>query len=199
VAVCVDHESLAVRELGLRTVGEVLSHLQKGKRLVVQVVLDGQEPAVEELGAVRQTSLEGHSLYVETADPRELAVQVLEEVAGQIEQAGPMKAEAAELLQRNQPGRALEKLGVCLRAWHNAQESIVKTAELLRLDPAEISVDGRPLGEMLDEFAGKLRQIKSALEQRDFVLLSDVLLYETAEAQGQWQAAVSAMRARVEG
>jgi len=199
VAVCVDHESLAVRELGLRTVGEVLSHLQKTKRLVVQVVLDGQEPAVEELGAVRQTSLEGHSLYVETADPRELAVQVLEEVAGQIEQAGPMKAEAAELLQRNQPGRALEKLGVCLRAWHNAQESIVKTAELLRLDPAEISVEGRPLAEMLDEFAGKLRQIKSALEQRDFVLLSDVLLYETAEAQGQWQAAVSAMRAKVEG
>jgi len=194
VAVVVDRQPLAIKELGLNTIGQVLAHLQKTNRLPVQMLIDGQEPRPGELSDIRRTALDGHTLYIETANPRELARQVLDETMAQIEQSGPLKEQVAELLQKNQLGRAMEKLGACLRCWQNAQESIAKTAELLRLDAASIVVEGRGLQQMMDEFAGKLRSIKSALEQRDYVLLSDVLLYETADTQRQWLAAAAAVR-----
>ncbi|HEX2971427.1 MAG TPA: hypothetical protein VHP11_03790 [Tepidisphaeraceae bacterium] len=198
MAVTVDHEPLAVEDLGLTTVGQVLAHVQKDNRLVVQVLIDGQQPQTHQLGTIRQTCLDGHSLYIETANPHTLAIDVLNEVACQIRESDPLKDEAAELLQKNQPSRAMEKLSGCLRIWQDAQEAIVKTLELLRLNPRTITADGVPLEQMLSEFAAKLRQIKLALEQRDFVLLADVLLYEMADTSSQWLSALSAVRQTVQ-
>ena len=45
MSVTVDHQPLQAEKLGLRTVGQVLAHLQKDNRLVVHVLIDGQEPA----------------------------------------------------------------------------------------------------------------------------------------------------------
>ena len=44
------------------------------------------------------------------------------------------------------------------------------------------------------EFADQLRQIKAALVERDFVSLSDVLLYETSQTNQRWQAVLAAVR-----
>lgn len=194
MAVTVDREPLAVNDLGLLTVGQVLSHLQRDNRLVVQLLIDGEEPAPAELGRVRQTILDGHTLYIETADPRGLALEVLDEVARQIEESEPLKAEAAELLQKNLANRAMEKLSGCLRVWQDAGQSIEKTAELLRIDLRTLQVDEQPLERLLSRVSDQLRQIKSALEQRDFVSLSDLLLYEMADSSQQWLSAVAAMR-----
>ena len=60
-SVTVDREPLAVADLGFSTVGQVLSHLQRdNNRLVVQVLIDGQEPDGTALAALRQRPLEGH-------------------------------------------------------------------------------------------------------------------------------------------
>jgi hypothetical protein len=197
MAVTVDREPLAAEDLGLRTVGEVFAHLQKKNRLVVQVLIDGEEPEAERLGAVRQTHVKDHAVYIETANPRSLALEVLDDVQRQLHEAEGMKDEAAELLQKNQSGRALGLLGRTIRTWQNAQESVSKVAELLRLDLAAVDVKGTPLHAMLSGFSGQLKQIKAALDQRDFVLLSDVLMYETAETTGNWTAALEAMQEMV--
>jgi hypothetical protein len=47
---------------------------------------------------------------------------------------------------------------------------------------------------VLAEFADQLRQIKAALVERDFVSLSDVLLYETSQTNQRWQAVLAAVR-----
>ena len=193
MSVTVDHEPLAVSELNLETVGQVFSHLQRENRLVIQVLIDGEVPQAHELGRLRQTRLNGHTLFIETADPRELALEVLDEVVQQINESEPLKAEVTELLHRNLTGKAMEKLGVVVRAWQHAQESITKVTELLRIDLKHVDVEGRPLEEMLNDFSCQLRAIKFALEQRDFVSLSDVLTYETAETSAKWLAAVEAM------
>ena len=44
MSVTVDDELLPADEMGLQTVGQVLAHLQKENRLVVQVLIDGHEP-----------------------------------------------------------------------------------------------------------------------------------------------------------
>jgi hypothetical protein len=190
--VTVDRSPLPAEELGLRTVGQVLSHVQQENRLVVHMLIDGEEPGP--LAIAREVPVRGHTLYIETADPRKLALSVLDEVQEQLGEADRLKSEASELLQKNQAPKALERLSGCFTTWQHAQESLVKTARLLRIDLAMIDAGGQPLADMLTDFASQLRQIRSALEQRDFVLLNDLLLYETTEASRRWGAALESMR-----
>ena len=51
--------------------------------------------------------------------------------------------------------------------------------------------------ELFEEFTRQLKQIRVALENRDFVTLSDLLLYETTETSTQWRSALSAMKATI--
>lgn len=196
MSVTVDQERLEVEELGLRTVGQVLSHLQRDKRLVVNLLIDGRAPDLDHLPKVKQFPVTGHTLYIETAEPRDMALEVLAEIGNTIAEAERLKGEAVDLLQRSgAAGKAMEKLSGCFSAWHGAHESFVKTAQLLRIDLDTLRVDGASLSVMLAEFTDQLRQIKHALEGRDFVTLGDVLAYEMADTTARWSAALDAVRA----
>jgi len=197
MSVTVDDRTLAFEELGLQTVGEVIAHVQKEKRLVVQVLIDGQEPDLGRMSAVRCRPLQGHTVYIETTDPKAMALEVLEALEEQLEESDRLKKEAADLLTANQQPKAMEKLSGVFTIWQAAQESMVKTAQLLKLDLAAISVNGSPLPDVLESFSQQLRQIKAALENRDFVTLGDILTYETNQTSDQWCQALEQMRAAV--
>ena len=196
MSVTVDRQTLATQEMGLQTLGQLIAHLQKDNRLVVHVLVDGEEPDLSQMGSVRKIPLDQHTLFIETADPRELAAQALSEVDAQLEEADQIRQDASDLIAQNQNQKAMEKLSRCFTMWQNAQESVLKTAQLLRLDLSNVRIGGgdRPLTEMIAEFADQLRQIKSALENRDFVLLNDILTYEAAESTSRWRSAVQSLR-----
>jgi hypothetical protein len=197
MAVTVDHQPLLTHQLGLRTVGQVLAHLQKDNRLVVHVLIDGREPDPVGFGSVRREAIDGHELFIETADPRQLAIDALSEVGQQLREADRLRLEASNLLQRNSPFKAMEKLSGCFSTWQNAQESVLKTAQLLRLDLAALPVGETTLTGLLAEFTTQLRDIKRALEHRDFVALNDILRYEATRTSEQWREALDSLRARV--
>jgi hypothetical protein len=197
MSVTVDDQTLQAEQLGLRTVGQLLAHLQKDNRLVLHLLIDGEEPDLEQLASVRQAPLEGHTLYIETALPQQVAGDVMDELAVQLTEADQLKAEAADLLQKNQCAAAMEKLSGCFVRWQHVQQSILKTAELLRIDLAAIHVGQRSLEELFATFTEQLRGIRTALADRDFVTLGDILLYETADTTAQWQQAIAAVRVAV--
>src|SRR5438128_862694 len=93
-SITVDDQPLPAEKLGLKTVGQVLAHVQKENRLVVHVLIDGQEPDLEHLSSIKQSLLHGHTLYIETAEPREMALEVLDEVEWQLEEADRLRSEA---------------------------------------------------------------------------------------------------------
>ncbi len=198
MSVTVDHRPLAAENLGLKTLGQVLAHLQKDSdRLVVHVLIDGEEPDLAHLGKVKQASVSGHTVFIETADPRQMAVEVLDEVASQLDEADRLKTEAAELLQKNQNGPAMERLSGCFTTWQHAQESVLKTAQLLRIDLSLVRAGTRTLAELFTEFSRQLKQSRMSLENRDFVTLGDILLYETTETSAQWRNAIAALKATI--
>ena len=192
--VTVDHEPLAAEALGFTTVGEVLSHLRRDNRLITNLLIDGQEPDLERIGTVRKSPLDGHTVFIETAEPREMALEVIEAVGTQLQEADRLKGDAAELLQRNQPVKAMEKLSGCFTTWQTAQESIRKISQLLKVNLDDVRVAGRSLSALMHDFAAQLREIKGSLEQRDFVTLSDILTYEATETSAQWRMALAAVR-----
>src|SRR3954470_14055169 len=197
MSVTVDRQPLATEEMGLETLGQLIAHLQKDNRLVVHVLVDGQEPDLSHMGSVRKIPLSQHTLFVETADPTQLAIQALTEVDAQLGEADRLRTEASDLIVQNQNQKAMEKLSGCFSTWQHAQESVLKTAQLLRLDLGAVRVNGRPLTEMVSQFAAQLREIKSALENRDFVLLNDILTYEAVQTTGSWVAAVNSLRGAI--
>jgi hypothetical protein len=192
--VTVDHAPLQTEELGLVTVGEVLSHLKRGQRLVVHVLIDGQEPDLRRLADMRKSTLKDHHVFIETADPHEMALDVLKEVESQLGEADRIKNEAAKLLQTNQNVRAMEKLSGCLTTWQHAQESLLGTARLLKIDLERISIGDRRLTDVIIEFTQQLKQIRSSLENRDFVTLTDLLIYETTQTSAHWRQALQCLR-----
>lgn len=192
--VTVDHSTLRAEELGLRTIGQVLAHLQRERRLVVHVLIDGLEPDLGRLGDVRKSPLKGHHVFIETVDPHEMAMDILKQVEAQLGEADRIKGEAAKLLQNNQNVRAMEKLSGCLTTWQHAQESLLGTARLLKIDLENITVGGRPLTSLIAGFTEQLKRIRTSLENRDFVTLGDVLIYETEQTSAEWREALEAMR-----
>jgi hypothetical protein len=198
MSVTVDNRELATEALGLKTVGQVLTHLKKspaGKpRLIVHVRIDGEEPDLKRIKAVKKFPLAGHTVFIETADPRDMARQFLDEVDAQLTEADRLKSESARLLNNNQYAPAMEKLGGCFKTWQHAQESLLKTAQLLRIDPQRIKVGGRALTELLGDFTANLRQMRTALDGRDFNTLADLLAHKMSRAVEQWRDAVRSFR-----
>jgi len=194
MSVTVDHQVLRAEEMGMRTVGQLLSHVQRDNRLVVNLLIDGQEPDLDRISTVKRSLLAGHTIFVETAEPRRMAMDALHEVEHQLSEADRLKSDAVDLLQGNSVEKAMQKLSGCFSTWQNAQESITKTAQLLRLDLDMLRVEDQSLSELLSDFATQLRSIKVSLEARDFVTLCDILTYETTQTTDRWRQALEMMR-----
>lgn len=194
MSVTVDHQPLETEGLGLKTVGQVLAHLRRSSRLVVNVLIDGKEPEPGQLREIKRASVTHHTVFIETTDPKKLAGGVLDEVETQLREADRMRGESVELLDRNQPASAMEKLSSCFSTWQSAQETVLKTAQLLRIDLSCVRVQGRAFTDLLADFTGHLREIKSALEERDFGGLARLLKYDTDRTCVQWYAAIRSLR-----
>jgi len=195
--VMVDQQPLATGDLGLETVGEVFSHLARANRLVVHCLIDGQSPNLDQLPAVKQSPLDGHTLYIETADPRQMAREALADAQSDLGNADAAKDEAAAQLRRNQFPLAMEKLAICISAWQRAEQALVGTAKLLNINIDAVLTDAALPPDWLTVFAENLRQLGVALQARDAVALTDLLAYETTQTTSQWQEAIAAMSARL--
>ena len=198
MSVTVDHEDLAVDAIGLTTVGQVLTHLQRDNKLVVNLLIDGARPDLTQMPRVRVAPLAGHTLYIETAEPQAIALDVLADVDAELDEGERLRAEVVDHLHRNAPAPAMERLSGCFTIWNAARESLEKTTQLLRINLESIRLaDGGTLAESLAGFAAHLRQVKAALEDRDYVTLADVLAYEMTETTDRWRQAVAVVRRAV--
>lgn len=196
MSVTVDDEPLAAELLGLSTVGQVLSHLQARNRLVVHVLIDGREPNLERIDALRNQPLSDRVVYIETVEPHRIAAEVFDSVQILLIEADQLRAQAVEHLQAGEHADALKKLANCFTTWTHTQASVEKVARLLRVDLERVQLsNGRSLRAWLNTFTGQLGEIRSALEARDYSQLADVLAYEAHDAGTRWQEAVDAIRA----
>jgi hypothetical protein len=191
--VMVDQQPLATVDLGLETVGEVFSHLARANRLVVHFLIDGQPPNLDELPKVKQSPVEGHTVYIETADPRQMAGEAIREAAADLEEADEAKEAAAARLRRNEFSAAMEKLSICLSAWQRAEQALVGTARVLNVNLDTVLAEAGLPAAWLTIFAENLRQLGAALAAKDSVALTDLLAYETNQTTSQWRQAIAAM------
>ena len=95
MSVTIDHETLSTDDLGLTTIGQVLTHVHTRNRLVINLLIDGEEPDLDRMADVKRAPLNGHTLFIETAEPREMALDVIGEVERQLDELTRVRAEWA--------------------------------------------------------------------------------------------------------
>jgi hypothetical protein len=195
--VTIDAQAVAADQLGFTTVGDVLSHVRTQNRLVTQVLIDGRQPDLGGMAALRERPLLGHTIYIETAEPRRIAVDVLSELSVQLDEADHTRRDVVEHLAAGDTSKALQKLSGCFTAWHAGQQAVEQIARLLRVDLAQVRGGDIPLVDVLTRFSQQLRTLRTSLEERDYVVLSDTLEYEIAPTLLQWRSALSELRAIV--
>lgn len=190
----VDDNPFAISDLSGKTVRDVAQEIRESlapqQRMLVAIFLNGQTQPVPP-GQIEPTLDSPVSQYeridFQSAVPQTLAREVLKQARALVAEATPVCQQAGELLASNQTARAMELLGNCFVVWNQVQESMSRSVQLLGLDLSKIEVKGRPADEVLQQFADQLRQVKEALENRDYVQLSDILQYELQEVAPRWQ------------
>jgi hypothetical protein len=195
MSITIDDVPLDSGKLGLTTVGEVISHVTRGNKLVVQLLIDGSEPDYSGMDTLRARPIADSAIYIETACPVAVCRSVLDSLDETLVEADGLRVQAAEFFRKGDAAAGLPKLGLCFTLWHNAQDALGKVGRLLKADLETLSLeDGQSVREVLVAFAAQLTQLKDAIESRDYVLCCDVLTYDMDTASNDWKSAVAALR-----
>lgn len=188
----VDDNPYAVSGLAGKTLRQIAMDIRQDlagkKRMLVAIYTDGRLVPSDELEAVLDSPAGRYEkVDFQSAVPQTLAREVLRHAREMVAEAAPLCQQAGELLSGGQTARAMELLGNCIGVWNQVQESLVKSAGLLGLDLARLQVEGGNVNDLMEDFAAQLRQVKEALENRDYVQLSDILQYELPDVAPRWQ------------
>jgi len=106
--------------------------------------------------------------------------------------------QAAELLQQDRAGEALQQLAQSVEVWMQTQQVVSHAATLLGLPLDEIAVEGKPLARIADELVEQLEGLKQLLADNDTVALADSLAYEWPRTIDQWDHLLGELIERVD-
>jgi len=104
----------------------------------------------------------------------------------------------ADLFTQGQTNDAIQSLGQCLRVWQQVHAAVAQSIQMLGVDPGVTTIRDASLTDAIAMPKDVLRQVKSALEAQDHVLLADILQYEFSEVTEQWHDIIARLRQEAE-
>jgi len=172
----------------LREVVEQVRQEHLSDRIVVSVVFDGRQLDDEEVGrCLVETLDEVQRVDFCSAEPRRLAADTLREVGRTLGAVGAEQAGVADKLHAGQVSDAVTQFSDFVQNWQICQKAILECSGLLGQDLTAIEFNGRPVGAYLDDLAERLRELRDAFENRDMVLLADMIEFELPETCRTWE------------
>ncbi|MEM7625407.1 MAG: hypothetical protein AAF333_07255 [Planctomycetota bacterium] len=169
-----------------------------GGRVVVEVAVDGHKLGEDQITARADEDLGDLEVRLVTADPKQLAVDTLEQVRGRLGEAQELQQEAADLLQQDQTQPALQKVGESIEAWLQVQQAVLQSAVLLSIDLDKLDIDGQPAHALTAQALERLEDIKAFIQANDTVALADALQYEWPETTTQWHRLIDEVVAAIQ-
>ncbi|QDU33805.1 hypothetical protein KS4_18630 [Poriferisphaera corsica] len=178
-------------ELEVSTVGDAVEeasdHAGKTGRIVVEVSLNGDQMSGEVLdAAMSRIFADGDELKLISADTVELAVEVLDEVRGQISEVQQRQQEAADLLQQDDAPAALAVIAEIVDGWLWVQQGVSQSTSLVGLRLDEVKVEGEPVEKYAAELLKQLAGLKELIINQDLITMADALAYEWPEVCEKW-------------
>lgn len=184
-------------ELAGPSLGELLdaarARLAGDQRVVVEVSIDGQTLGESQISEQVAEPMGEREVRLTSADPRDLAVETLDQVRGQLNEASKAQAEAADLFQQDKTVDALNQVGQSIQAWLQVQQAVLHSAVLLNINLDQVMVDGEPAHVLTTASLEQLQDIKSFIQANDTVSLADALAYEWPETTAKWHALIDTL------
>ncbi len=163
---------------------------QRG-RTIVDVMVDGSKWSADRIDSDEAKAASGaNEVRLVTADPLLLVCEAFADAADVLGEIDRLQQTAAELLQADRAGEAMERLGNALELWGSVHQAVT-------MGSAMASVDLQPLQPSVERLTIRLKAVRSALEQRDVVALADTLLYDLPEVVNEWRSLLHGLRERV--
>lgn len=161
-------------------------------RLIVRLRCDGADVAADSMTRTLgqpASSFEKVELFTSTRGT--LVREAMTQASTSLRDAEERCRHAGELINEGRSADGIGALGECVPVWHQVHEALAKSINMLELQADDIVIEDHSLEEILARPRELLLQVKQALEQRDSVMLADLLLYDFAEATAQWQLIVN--------
>ena len=173
------------------SLAEVLSsahdQLAQTGRIVVEVSLDGETLAPNELDRQEQQPVSGGELRLYSADPRDLSRSTLEGLLGELDQARQLQTDAAEQITQDQLVEAMDMLGRAMEIWQQTHQAVSQSLSLVGIDLDDVEVEGQHGPEIVDKLVDQLKAMRDTIQGADSVGLADALAYEWPEIAELWQ------------
>ena len=177
----------------------VQTRLATTGKVIVKVELDGtclNGPALTES---QSAPIAQRQVGISTADQKELSRSMIGRLAALIEFIGPQHRQVATLIEQNQTSKALGQLGQVLSAWQQIQHSFASLMTMLDLRVEDLQVGELPAKELIADFSRQLGEMQTALQNKDMVLLTDILQYEMDSAIANWTNLLALLLGIVDG
>lgn len=171
-------------------------------RMIVEVRVDGALVGAQALSAADQST--PNEIQLTSANTLELVCDTLQDASDALDDADHLQRSAAEHLQADEVPQAMEKLESAIGIWMSVQRAVVLGSEMAGIDLIEAprqanqSIDNRPrAGTLIEDLTAQLRTMRSALESKDTVALSDTLLYDLPQVVQRWRGLLDDLGRRV--
>ena len=168
-------------------------------RVVVEVQVDGRVLSADKLDEQRDAPISESEVHLVSIDPAQLGVDALAEARTQLAALSDLQQEAAELLQSDQAGEALAKLGGAIQGWINIAQAVTQTSQLNGIDLDALQVAGEPASAVVVSLAEQLRSVKGLIETQDTTALADAVGYEWPQVVTRWDALLETLAAKLLG
>lgn len=202
------------KSFGLDGSGPSLGHLvelvrercQAEGRILVEVRLNDEPIAPEEFSMPLGDSMTSadttggavDELRMYSADPFELVLETTAQAAETLGGMVDLQCEVADLIQTGHTTEALPQLLEVMKTWQQIQECVDDGAALVG-----ISIDGwrksdSGIEDSIQALTKQLTEIRTALNNQDWVMLSDCLAYEMGPVTEQWRHLLELFTVQVE-
>ncbi len=158
-------------------------------RLIIGLRYNGGAIEENQMASVLNSPAKScQKLEVFTGTPGKLVAEAMEQASAALSNSEEASRDAAGLLTEGDSQGGIQALGQCIGIWQQIHEAVVKSIQMLELDPDSTYVNKQSLAEAIGKPGEVLLQIKAALQTQDHVQLADVLNYELHEATELWKA-----------
>jgi hypothetical protein len=173
------------------------AQLPEGK-IITKIELDAITLEGDALNTARPQPVGGRKLSLGTSDRKELSLSTLGRLYAMVEWLTPQHKEVAALLEQGNQAAAFEKLGRVFSMWQQVQAAFAGLAKLNEIVLSQLPVRELTGEAVLNEFCRQLGEMQAALQNRDLVLLADILQYEMDGASANWVSLLESTLAVVE-
>lgn len=168
------------------TMGKLISRLKSDilatGRVVLSMEVDGRAVDADYEKRIQERLVEEFSeILVETADPKELCLATLDEVANHIQPIIDESARISDLVDTGKDTQAFGRIVPCIEVWGAIVKAVHDITQLMQVDMNQVATDDETLSDCLRALVGLLQKIKDSMDARDLVAVRDAMKHEMPE------------------